>query len=312
MIVPSEIVNTPENISNLNELIKQIGLGQCCVFVGAGLSKGAGYPLLGVLIDELKKAVEEKAKENLDSNPSDLPLQIEKIRISLGEDRYRTELLKIFDSDNKYGFLEVHQIVSSIPFSSWITTNYDSCLENAMRALYVQPQVDFFPDLDPTLLRYGHIFHIHGVIRPNDEKDYFKSIILSRSDYDYAYKQDSVLCGFLQDLFRWRTVVFTGYSLNDPELVSVMRTAKIELEQRGEYEYMAKIGKRKPLHHFIIIHEDDMKQTELISELELLPIYFTGDKDVYSGLTKTFTYIRNQTNRVKNPDSVDNREWFED
>ena len=39
------IVMDPANIQNLEDLVQQVINNKCCAFIGAGISKEAGYPL---------------------------------------------------------------------------------------------------------------------------------------------------------------------------------------------------------------------------------------------------------------------------
>ncbi|MEJ2710738.1 MAG: hypothetical protein P8074_24210, partial [Anaerolineales bacterium] len=57
---------TQGHMQNLNDLVHQISLGKCCIFVGAGLSRGAGYPLWRELISRLKHAAEQLTSQEID------------------------------------------------------------------------------------------------------------------------------------------------------------------------------------------------------------------------------------------------------
>ena len=312
MDIPLGIDRSPDNIKNLEGLIQQISLKKSCAFIGAGLSLGAGYPLWAEVINLLKTAAETIVEYKIELTANDNWDQIEFLRNLMGEVNYRTELIRIFGPDGKLDYLPVHQLISSIPFLSWITTNFDYCLENASMVASKQVTVQYYPELNITRLQDCHIFHIHGVIRPTNPEELFGSVILSKRDYEAAYQTNTGLPRFLASLSEFYTLVFIGYSLGDSDLIKVIRATQMELERRGNIEFQVGLGKRIQPKHYIIMHQEARVNAEAIRELGLFPICYSGDQDRHSVLQKLLSYIRMRTTGIRYPEPVVYRDMFED
>ena len=276
------------------------------------MSKGAGYPLWNELTSHLKLSAEDcvgyeiifPSKENLD--------QIGHLRDMLGEEWFQKEIIRIFGSDGKFDYLPVHQQVVTIPFISIITTNYDYCIENAAIALSKDITVQYFPELDISRLREGHIFHIHGFIHPKNPERYIGSLILTRKNYDFAYEEDTNLPNFLTHLYEFQTLVFMGFSFADNSLVKIMKTAQIGLESRRNYELQSGLGKRITPKHFVVMHHEAKIKQDTIRELGLLPIFYTGDQDRHSCLQPLLSYIKFRTTGIPYKEPVVYSDMFED
>lgn len=312
MDIPLGIDPSPENIRNIEGLIQQISLQKSCAFIGAGLSHDAGYPLFGEAVSRLKTSAEAIIGHDIDLPADENWDQIEFLRNLMGEENYRTELIRIFGPNGKLDYLPVHQLISSIPFLSWITTNFDYCLENAAMNISKQVTVQYFPELDITRLRDCHIFHIHGVIRPTNPEGLIGSIVFSNRDYELAYQMNTGLPRFLASLSEFCTLVFIGYSLGDSDLIKVIRATQLELERRGNNEVQVGLGKRIQPKHYIIMHQEAQVNADAIRELGLFPICYCGDKDRHSVLQKLLSYIRMRTTEIRYPEPVVYREMFED
>ena len=141
--------------------------------------------------------------------------KVELLRNLMGDELFQSELTKSFNPDTKKDYLAVHHEICSIPFLSYITTNYDYCLENAIKATLKQVTVQYYPELDFSRIRNGDVYHIHGVIKPNKPGELFGSVILSNRDYEKAYEPNTGLPRFLANLFEIFTIVFIGYSFGD-------------------------------------------------------------------------------------------------
>jgi len=171
-----------------------------------------------------------------------------------------------------------------------------------------QVTVQFYSELDITKLQNANIYHIHGVIEPKNPEELIGSVILSKRDYEIAYRPNTGLPRFLADLSTYSTILFIGYSLGDDELVKVIHTTQLELVQRGTFEFQAGLGKRIQLKHYILMHQNAKVNNDAISELGLLPICYGGDQNRQSELERLLSYIRIRTTGVSYPEPAVNRE----
>lgn len=300
-----------ENQKNIENLIQVINQDECCIFIGSGLSIPAGYPRWVDLIAKLKQAVEIRGGTNsLDPSMSNWSLT-DYYREYLGDAHYFQLVTSLFSPDGKEVFRPVHQVILEIPFHAYITTNYDCCLENAAIFLRKHTKTHFYPELDSSYLREGHIFHVHGFLDPNDTTGTIGTIVLTERDYERAYRPSTVLPTFLAQLFFFHTIVFIGYSMSDDDLIKIFQSTKLELELQGKYELEKGIGTRRQNKHYIFLHDDNNERINVFREMELLPIIYSGETERHSGLQDILNYIHRHTANLEYPQLDINRQMFE-
>ena len=103
------------------------------LFIGAGLSISAGYPLLKDLI----KLLHERALEqnnNIALN-GDWKNQAQICKDELGDDYYNILIDRFDPENNPARFTAIHTNLVQIKCNSIITTNYDACIELACHDL---------------------------------------------------------------------------------------------------------------------------------------------------------------------------------
>lgn len=301
-----------ENLRNLDSLIGKIKGKTCCAFIGAGLSADAKYPTWGDLIEKLKGTVNAKNGHEFVLSSVSYPDQIEELRNELTDDEYRQTIIESCGPNGKLDYWSIHQTILDIPFSAYITTNYDCCIENAALRMPIQRTPHTYPELDETLLRDGDIFHIHGILERENPEAKFNTLVLSRRDYDRAYllNTGSGLPRFLSILYERLTVMFLGFSLKDEELINAIKVAQANLQTRIDYERQVGFGERVKPKHFIILRKNDPSVSEdSIKDLDLLPVYYTGTD--YSTLQGALEGIREKTTDVSYEPVRVNWEMFE-
>jgi hypothetical protein len=119
------------------ELIERIASGNAAVFVGAGLSQGAGLPGWPELLRRMLEHLEQRDGPLDDHDDllsaiddGDLLDVAEELRERLGPDEFRRFMKdQIRGSDPKPA--ETHRLLERIPFGVQVTTNYDGLLEGA-------------------------------------------------------------------------------------------------------------------------------------------------------------------------------------
>jgi hypothetical protein len=110
-----------ENQGNLDKLIQQISLDQCCVFVGSGLSIPAGYPSWPALVESLELAA-KNLPNYVPCNPSlSAWKKGEALRDMLGDNAFHSQVGILFDPFGKEDYRVVHEVMMGIPFHGFIT-----------------------------------------------------------------------------------------------------------------------------------------------------------------------------------------------
>lgn len=196
------------------------------LFLGSGISAGAGLPTWTQLLDGLAETagLSEDARNRLKTKDArDYATLIERRMVEKKID-FRAQIAA--ELTGRHYSLQ-HGLVASLPSDEAVTTNFDTLFEAAARTanrkLAVLPQ-------DPRAAGGRWLLKMHGSI------DHEKSIVLTRSDFLDMPRQYGALLGLVQGLLLMRHMMFVGYSLQDEdfqELIYEVRAARGDTEGRG-------------------------------------------------------------------------------
>jgi len=207
------------------ELIAAIREKRCAVYVGAGLSIGAGYPgwptLLDLLINtavRLRDVTPEHADELralVGRNDGNTFLMVaQELSDRLGRERLVDEISDVYSDDSKVPTAN-HALVTQIPFDIAITTNYDKLLERSyakpgyVPSTYTHTQAPNF--VDALWKKKFFILKAHGDV------DHKPEMILTERDYRDIVFRSLGYQSALSAIFTTKSILFLGASLVDPE-----------------------------------------------------------------------------------------------
>lgn len=200
--------------------------GRVVFFCGAGISRPAGLPDFGGLVQTLF----QQAGEPSDKTENDLIAQGQydraighyERRIQGGRTTTRRGLPSILTADlTKRRALTTHLALLTLGRSrdgglKLITTNFDTLFEDAA-SRYRLPSPTIYHD-PPTRLRWDGIVHLHGRMPVQPSADDLDQLVLSDGDFGQAYLTQGWAARFVAGLFRDYTLCFVGYSIDDPVL----------------------------------------------------------------------------------------------
>ncbi len=211
-----------------NLLIPVIKERPTTLFVGAGLSVHAGYPLLKELIQLLHtKSIERNINLELSG---DWKNNAQICKNELGEEYYQILIDRFNPENNRVRFTSIHTNLVQVRCNSIITTNYDSCIELAFIDLGIIKTPLYYPYLRKSELSSRSIQHIHGFIDPANPHGSVRSVILTTDDFLQAYNnQPNSVKSFLVDLFSEQNVIFLGFNIDtqDKILIDILRSVKV-------------------------------------------------------------------------------------
>lgn len=198
----------------VEDFCDELGQQNAAIFAGAGLSIDAGFVdwkgLLKPLADELNLDLDRETDlvrvaqyhvNHHGSSRSDLTNAI--------LNGFSTKIAKVTPN---------HLILARLPIHTYWTTNYDSCIEDALRKTGKLPDVKHKPEQLLTTVhgRSAVVYKMHG--------DYLdaSNAVLCKEDYEtYHIKRGDFLTALGGELLS-KTFLFIGFSFADPNLDYVL------------------------------------------------------------------------------------------
>ncbi|HDR8523256.1 DUF4020 domain-containing protein [Bacillus toyonensis] len=191
-----------------DELIDHLEQGKLVLFVGAGVSmKGkSNLPNFDDLVDEIAKTLYVEKREI--TEPHDYYLG--KIAKTKDVHQVAKDLVHIETSKPNPLHFAIPRLFPLDTEVRIVTTNFDRHFTTAMNEMNRELNVYYAPAL-PTGRAFKGLAYIHGNIEQEKE-----ALILTDGDFGRAYLTEGWARRFLVDLFSNYTVLFVGYSHNDP------------------------------------------------------------------------------------------------
>ncbi|EEL50267.1 MULTISPECIES: DUF4020 domain-containing protein [Bacillus cereus group] len=191
-----------------DELFDNLEQGRLVLFVGAGVSmKGkSNLPNFDDLVDEIAEALYVEKREN--TEPHDYYLG--KVAKTKDVHQVAQNLVNLKNSKPNPLHYAIPRLFSNDIDVRIVTTNFDQHFTSVIREMDRDINIYYAPAL-PTGRAFKGLAYIHGNIE--QEKD---NLILTDGDFGRAYLTEGWARRFLVDLFSNYTVLFVGYSHNDP------------------------------------------------------------------------------------------------
>lgn len=197
-------------------LAKVAASGELVIFAGAGVSRDAGVPLWGDLLEQVARKLEMTDSEIGDLKQLDQRDQATVIEKRGGEQS--RALVNELVSRNRYALL--HGLISSLPVREFVTTNFDQLLEMSARTAGRRLKI-----ITQEPIRSGDrwLLKLHG--------DLGKDLVLARADYMSALQLHTPLRGLVQSLLLQKHMLFIGYSLSDEDFHHLMHDLRATLSR---------------------------------------------------------------------------------
>ncbi|MSP12234.1 MAG: hypothetical protein EXR62_04660 [Chloroflexi bacterium] len=194
-----------------DELAQQLKIGNVVLFVGAGLSIGAGFPDWVNLIHPLAQDIGARWPiEEIDLTPDYLLSIAQHYQNQCGRNALIRYLRETLDSGEKQP-TAVHRLIGSFPISTIFTTNYDDLIERALVQIGRQSNIIVS---DPEIAFWSseriQIIKLCGDLqRP-------ESIVITQRDFNTYFATHPRLVERLRTNLESMSPLFLGYSLQDP------------------------------------------------------------------------------------------------
>ncbi|MFH1982962.1 MAG: SIR2 family protein [Pseudomonadota bacterium] len=218
-IDPSDAVST---------ICEQLLQGRCVLFLGSGISTTYtdtsgktfhGLPTGGQLLAHLR---------NSRTYVTDESSLVEALTMKFTHEGRRGLLDFIGEHipTTATNPLPAHIEIAKLPLSAIITTNWDLYIEEALQKSHVDFHV-IVQDSDIPIFRPSSVpvVKFHGTINRPD------TIVATLNDYEDIFTKRPVVSSLLRVLCAQGTVLFLGYSLDDPDFKTLHRRLKRELSE---------------------------------------------------------------------------------
>lgn len=237
------------------------------VFVGAGVSMGSGLLSWNGLTNEIKKTLGDTS---FTQNDNTIIPQL--YYNSRGKKEY-IELIKdlLFNSDIKPNI--IHDKIVKLKPRYVITTNYDNLIE---KAFYNNGEfldvVERDSDL-PYVQSDRMIIKMHGGFKYNN-------FVLKEDDYLSYHNNFILIENYIKALFSRYTILFIGYSFNDPDTKQILNWVRDILKEDQQRAYLIDIE-----------HDADQQIHEYYKNMGINLIYAKQFKNIPTDKTEITSLI---------------------
>ena len=217
-------LTNPDKMSTIVKLAELAAEGKLALFIGAGVSVGAGMPSWGGLLEELAKecAIDVSTPFWISSDYLSKADIIEKKLKAQGKN-----IGDWIASRMNLPFFSIqHALLASLKSKTVVTTNYDICFESSVKAL--EREVSVIPH---RVVQHSkvNLLKMHGCVTVP------KHIVLTRKHYIRYMERNAALAGIVQTALLTSHLLFIGFSLDDENFHKIMDSVKKSKATIGNY-----------------------------------------------------------------------------
>lgn len=218
----------------ISKYLKELYEDNAAVFVGAGLSKAAGFVDWTGLLSPIAQSL------GLDvARETDLVALAQYHLNRNAAHRHELSQLLIDEFSDLRDPTENHAILARLPITTYWTTNYDRLIEKALEVGGKRVDAKYTNEQLATTRRGRDaiIYKMHGDIEHPDKA------ILSKDDYErYSHSHGPFITALAGDLVE-KTFLFLGFSFTDPNLDFILSRIRVRFTQHQRQHYC--IAKRR-------------------------------------------------------------------
>lgn len=213
----------------INRYVKEIQNNNAAVFIGAGLSKDAGFV-------DWKSLLKNMASE---------------LRLDISKEQDLVALAQYYCNENgsrsiindtifeefsrESGITDNHRILARLPITNYWTTNYDTLIEDALgeaqKVVDVKYNNSHFSITKPQ--RDAIVYKMHG------DKSLPNETVIIKDDYEKYYRDHAPFLTALSGDLISKTFLFLGFSFFDPNIDYILSRVRIDYGKECSKQHYA-------------------------------------------------------------------------
>ena len=206
------------------------------IFAGAGLSIPAGLVNWKELLKEIASDI------GLDVDKEEDLVTIAQFHVNERGGRHRINQALIQEFAARSKLTTNHDLLASLPIKTYWTTNYDSLIEDSLKAHAKTPDVKRTTENLATTVprRDAVVYKMHGDVAHPEQA------VITKDDYESYESRRHLFSTALQGDLVSKTFLFIGFSFNDPNLNYILSRIRVLLgENRREHYCLLRRVQRK-------------------------------------------------------------------
>ena len=213
-------------VSFVDAYVEALRDQNAAIFAGAGLSIPAG------IVDwrELLRSIAEDV--GLDVDEEDDLVTVAQYHLNK-RGRHKINQTLVNEFANRAALTANHEILAALPIRTFWTTNYDSLIEQALKAAGKTPDVKITAENLTTTAhrRDAIVYKMHGDVSQPDKA------VVTREDYELYATTRHLFSTALQGDLVSKTFLFVGFSFSDPNLNYVLGRIRTLLGTNVRHHY---------------------------------------------------------------------------
>lgn len=290
------LIDSKENRSAFDKLVKEVRTGQALAFTGAGTSAAVGYPTWAQLIEKLARRARDTVGDNVRWGDTDIPVEVatgldflvsaQIFAEVLGQEYYSILSHEFGPKDISHPDI---QTLADLPFRHFLTSNYDPTLEATLSVpgtpcpylcLHDNQAASAFLCNLADKQQQRHVIYVHG------RYDGPQGIVLTEEQYGSHYTNSAVVKGFWTIVTVRESCVFFGFSFRDLDLLTGFRTAKREFALHSRHFGVLPLADGVP---------EAGERVRLEVTYGIQPVFFSPVDEKYSGYGQLLQMIKELT-----------------
>lgn len=218
------------NLSYFDEISNSLKNKNLCAFIGSGVSRTYKDKITNKVFEGIPTATDIISDLSEKLSYIDKSLSFEQVFFLIKKHEGKQGLIKRLNGYiNKANIkpLPSHEILADLPFSVFITTNFDTLMEKALDLKEREYSV-IVNNYD--IVKWSNnqipLIKLHGCINRSD------TLIAAEDDYELIDLKVPLISALVKTLLAYKNILFLGYSLSDPDFKRLYSELKYIL---GEY-----------------------------------------------------------------------------